>query len=384
MIQKYVLVLLLFFTLVETKGQQPKLKKIIITESNNPALNTDYENMGLPETTHTKALNNLREYVLGTLTLKTHNDPEVFIELMNWVCRQWKHNGWNAAPDTITSLDILKNARDKGAQYRCVEYGLVLQDVLTCFGYTARQIGLKNKDVAYGGAGMGHVATEVWSNELDKWIFLDPQFGVCAKHGETYLNIYDIYLLKQAGKFQEIRFVKEGKALDAEEYSTFLNQYLGYIDIHQKNGDINYQLVLKMEGNDDFLAFQAFPKGNCVFTKDPEQVYFGLNQTMGVINFTPAERQRTDSIFAQLNITTMEAYNDNMYLFSAHPDFELMLINNMPWFEQYEVMVNGKRVEAQHKKYTFTLREGLNTLYFVAYNEQGIKGVPTTISIKYE
>ncbi len=29
---------------------------------------------------------------------------------------------------------------------------------------------------------MGHVVSEVWSNTLDKWIFLDPQFSIHAKH----------------------------------------------------------------------------------------------------------------------------------------------------------------------------------------------------------
>ena len=80
---------------------------------------------------------------------------------MAWVSKQWEHNGWNAAPDSASALDILKSAIEQGKQYRCVEYGFVLNKILKSMGYPARTIVLKNANVDYGGAGMGNITTEV-------------------------------------------------------------------------------------------------------------------------------------------------------------------------------------------------------------------------------
>jgi hypothetical protein len=205
--------LILTFVLIGTYtfGQENKIKKITIIEENNPVLNFDYKKLGLPDSIQTVEYTELKKYVQSNISLKSTDEPELFFELMEWVSNQWKHNGWHVAPDSLNSLEILKSAKYDEQEYRCVEYGSVLHDVLVSFGYVARQVGIKHVDADYGGAGMGHVATEVWSNNYNKWIFLDPQFGIYAKHNDIPLNIYDIYKLKSNDQFKEIRFMKNDK-----------------------------------------------------------------------------------------------------------------------------------------------------------------------------
>ena len=82
---------------------------------------------------------------------------------------------------------------------------LLHSQILKGLGYITRSIGLRKKNVAYGGFGMGRIASEVWSNKLKKWVFVDPQFSLYVTHNQ-YLNFYDMYLLKKQGEFDEISF----------------------------------------------------------------------------------------------------------------------------------------------------------------------------------
>ena len=365
-------------------GQEQKLKKITITEENNPVLNFNYKYLDLPDSVNTLEFSELKKYVLSKTTIKSKNEPEIYFELMKWVGKQWKHNGWHSAPDSLNSLGILKSANNDGQEYRCVEYGIVLNDVLISFGYVARTIGLKHINTDYGGAGMGHVATEVWSNNLQKWIFLDPQFGIYARKDSQILNIFDIYKLKSENKFNEIEFIKIEKNKPDKKYGDFLTNYLGYIDINQKRNNLSYSLALKMEGERDFLTFQAFPSGNMVFTKNVEDVYYKLNQTMIIIDYTAKEIERTKKEYAKLNIKSVEDFNKNMPLFSAKPEFILSFDNNMPWFDHYVVKLNDVIIKQKNGKYYVNLKNGINTIKAVAVNQNNIEGIPTKIKIKYD
>ena len=327
----------------------------------------------------------MKKYILSKTIIKSKNEPEVYFELMEWVSKQWKHNGWHSAPDSLNSLEILKSANNEGQEYRCVEYGIVLNDVLTSFGYVARTIGLKHINTDYGGAGMGHVATEVWSNNLQKWIFLDPQFGIYAKKDSVILNIFDIYKLKLENKFNEIEFVEVEKNKSNNEYGKdFLTNYLGYVDISQKRNNLNYSLALKMEGVKDFLTFQAFPSGNMIFTENVDDVYYKLNQTMIIIDYTENEIERTRDEYAKLNIKSVKDFNENMPLFSAKPEFILSFDNNMPWFNHYIVKLNDTIIKQKSGKYYVNLKNGINAIKVVAVNQNNIEGIPTIIKIKYE
>ena len=375
----------IIFSGLFSSGQEDNLKKIMVLKNNNPVLNFQYQYLGFPDSVNTPELAGLKKYVLSKLSLKVHSDPEIFFELMDWVRKQWKHNGWNAAPDTLTSLDILKNAREDGQEYRCVEYGIVLNDILKSFGYPARIIGLKNANVAYGGAGMGHVATEVWSNKYQKWIFLDPQFGIYAKYAGKPLNIFDIYRLKKKNKFDEIEFIDAGTNLPGKNYGKdFLSNYLGYMDISLKRNGLSYSLVLKMEGENEYLTFQGFPAGNVIFTADADDLYFSINQTMVLIGFTEKEKDRCMKKYSELNIRSAKNFNKNMALFAAQPDFELTFDNNMPWFDHYIVKINDSLVPVRNGKCHIHLKNGLNTLEAVAVNQSDIEGIPTVINIKYD
>ncbi|WP_075602101.1 hypothetical protein [Saccharicrinis aurantiacus] len=376
---------LLIITSVFASAQDIPFKKIRIVEGNNTVLNFNYKKLHLADSINSADLVALKEYVLEHTNIEANNDPEIYFELMKWVSQQWKHNGWNAAPDSLNSLGILKKVHNEGEAYRCVEYGTVLNDILKSFGYISRSIGVKHKDVDYGGAGMGHVATEVWSNTYNKWIFLDAQFGIYATKDGNPLNIYDIYLIKKAGDFNQIAFnVVTTGGLNDEYGNGFLTNYLGYIDISQTSNKLNYSLSLKMEGQNDYLTFQAFPSRKTIFTDNVNEVYYSLNQTMILIDYPEEEVNRAMGEFSKLEISTLDDFNKNMSLFAAQPKFKLSFDNNMPWFKEYKVFLNDVLVPIEDGHCLVNLNEGLNTIKAFAVNANGIEGIPSVLKIIYE
>ncbi len=385
--QKQVYLVIILFCIQNLLfGQSKEIPKIKILESNNNVLNLNYEKLILPESIATDEYIQLKKYVKANIKFKADQEPNIFFNLMQWVSNQWDHNGWNAAPDSLTSLDILTSAKTEGVQYRCVEYGKVLHDILLSFGYVARTVGLKSVNVDYGGAGMGHVATEVWSNKLQKWIFLDPQFNIYAAYQKEPLNIYEIYKLKANGKFDKIKFVHPDTSLSQKEdenYANFLKNYLGYVDIAQNLNNTKYNLILKLEGKREYLTFQAFPMSNNIFTTNFKDLYFDLNRTMVLFDYTADEYQRVQKIYSKLKIQTEEDFNKNMHLFAARPQFKLTFLNNMPWFKEYIVYLNGNLLLKEKSEYIVSLNKGKNTLEIIPVNTAGVEGVPTKIIIEY-
>jgi len=87
---------------------------------------------------------------------------------------QWQHNG-NNEPHKNDVTSILEEVKE-GKNFRCVEYGIVVAACLNSIGLKARQLNLKTKDVETTEYGAGHVVTEVFLNDLKKWMFIDGQF----------------------------------------------------------------------------------------------------------------------------------------------------------------------------------------------------------------
>ena len=152
-----------------------RIKKISIIESNNMLLNAKSESIPFTAEMGDPYLISLKQHVSKNITLTHGDELATIFSLLEWVSNQWRHDSYNAPPARATALDILTLAA-QGERFSCNSYATVVTDVLLSYGYIARIISLNSKDIAYGPLGMGHVAAEVWSNSLQKWIFIDPQF----------------------------------------------------------------------------------------------------------------------------------------------------------------------------------------------------------------
>lgn len=272
----------------------------------------------------------------------------------------------------------------KKERYRCVEYGVVLSELLQSYGFITRTVALRSNDVAYGGFGQGHVAMEVWSNELQKWIFLDPQFSTYLSHDGTILNVYEVYELKKHKKWNKIK-VESPKKLNKKEklsYKKFLVNYLGHMSVSGKEKAVKISLFL--ETKKTILTFQGMIGPKVVFTDDPSEIYPQVNRVTILLDFKE-KISNFKNLVKKLDIKTNDDYLKNMHKFSAVPKFTVHLKNNMPLFDFYEYRfsTNSQWIKVKKDKFDWSAKGAKNLLEVRAVNQFGRVGPITYIKLAY-
>lgn len=340
------------------------------------------------------SLKDLKEYVCNLAQFNTDSEPKLFVSVMNWVSMQWQHDGMNEPDKNLSSLELLKNVHRKGKRYRCVEYGKVMTDILASLGHSTRTVGLQAVDVGYGGFGKGHVVTEVWSNELNKWLFFDPQFSVYAVRNEELLNVFDIYSLKKLGKKSEIDFILDpelARLNDIEQadvttdYWNFISNYLGYHVTSTTIGSSSKQLYLLMEADLPVLTFQGMGgTTKRIFTKEPTVSYPLLNRTLISLVPLPSKNGSFQSICAEFDITTEEQYLRNMWRFAAEGEITLEFDSSMPNLSNYQVRENeGTWEDLTSNEHYWKLATGVNKIVVRAKSTENVLGPETFIELSY-
>lgn len=316
-------------------GISASFKKIEVLDTNNNTYafqNTDHV-FSKPDLPY---LVLLKKYVESKgFSLSEKKELDAIKKALRWSSSQWEHDGMNQPPKNFRAIDILKKVFDKKERYRCVEYGIVLSELLQAYGFITRTVSLRSNNVAYGGFGQGHVAMEVWSNELGKWIFLDPQFSTFLSYKDVPLNVYEIYKLKKEKNWNKL-IVKSPKDIndkDKKHYKEFLKNYLGNMGVSGK--DKTTKIYLFLENRKTVLTFQGMAAAPSIFTDRYDEIYPQINRVSYALKFK--NKIKNYQQFAKkLNIKTNEDYLNSMNEFAAIPKFQVSLYNNMPNFSHYE------------------------------------------------
>ncbi|GAB2954872.1 hypothetical protein GCM10027048_20540 [Hymenobacter coalescens] len=107
-----------------------------------------------------------------------------------WVHNRLTHDG--RIPSTKTDpMAILEDAL-RGKSVQCIEYGRVMAAVLTAMGMPARPLFLKAADADKRGSAGGHVLTEVWLEEYQKWALVDSQWDVLPVLNGTPISAVEL------------------------------------------------------------------------------------------------------------------------------------------------------------------------------------------------
>lgn len=224
------------------------------------------------------------DYQLEQLVSGCKADTGKILNVLNWTSQQWEHNGSNT-PTKSDAVTILKEAQE-GKQFRCVEYGIVANTALNSLGIRARILGLKTRDVEKVRRGAGHVVAEVYSKDLDKWIYIDPQFNIMPVLNGTPLNGVEFQqaIYRRDSGLKLINRQGEIGEPDAENYIKWVGKYLYYFDIlfdqqnlnsekyHSVNGKT--KLMLVPAGSPEPDVFQRkYPINYCHYTHSLNDFY---------------------------------------------------------------------------------------------------------------
>lgn len=207
---------------------------------------------------------------------KSSSQLETIRSIMSWSNNLWKHDGAND-PGTMDPKVILARA-NKGENFRCVEYSVIMASAAAAVNLKARVVGLRTKDVETAEYGAGHIVTEVYNEDLMKWIMIDPQMALIPLVEDVPVSVFE--LVKAVSEAKKIKFLgNSGEAIPIQEYLDWLTPYLYYIAfrIDQRyglNSENVDQIILLPIGAKVPEKFQRRPIPGKVFgTSSPESIY---------------------------------------------------------------------------------------------------------------
>jgi hypothetical protein len=177
-----------------------------------------------------EALRTLREtYDLDELIAGATSDRERALRILNWTKGRWNHHG-HAVAKNMDALSILEGA-EQGTNYRCVEYSVVAASALASVGLPARTVGLKKQNAAKNRTRGGHVVTEVWLADEEKWAMLDGEYNLMPVLDGKPLNAVELKLaLQDKERVVFTSLAGPAKLFKRENYRTFIHPYLYFID----------------------------------------------------------------------------------------------------------------------------------------------------------
>ena len=235
------------------------------------------------DTLQNEYLRKLRnDYHLGEITRNATSDMEKIKIILNWVNGQWEHSGMNT-PEKSDAISILNEAK-QGKKFRCVEYGIVCAAALNSIGYKSRVIKLKTKDVETVLLGAGHVATDVFVPQYNKWVFADGQFNAIPFLGDQPLNAVEFQnaILNNFDHLEIANMNGHFDQTDKKGYVGFVGKHLFYLDVafDNRNGvdellghNGKYRLMLVPVGEKEPKRFQVFGKIDAIYTNSKFNFY---------------------------------------------------------------------------------------------------------------
>lgn len=226
-------------------------------------------------------LNLLRsKYPIDSIIKDTKTDTEKTLKILHWVHNQWQHNG-NNEPLKSDAISILEEVKE-GKNFRCVEYGIVASACLNAIGLKTRTLGLKTKDVETRQSGAGHVLSEVFLNDLKKWVLIDGQWDAMPVLNGVPLNAVE-FQKAIADDFKEL-VIRTSSSLSKNRYIDWIYPYLYYFDVSFDNREGINTDTKKINGKSKLMLvpvgaakptiFQITYKiDNCLYTNSLNDFY---------------------------------------------------------------------------------------------------------------
>ncbi|MHC4713871.1 MAG: discoidin domain-containing protein [Planctomycetota bacterium] len=156
----------------------------LITASPRGAAESGHLSFAFEDLSHPN-LKTLREkYGLADVIAPGKTEIEKMALLRNWVKLRWKHTIPRVFP-RWDALEILELA-DKGEKFYCVQSSLLLVQCAQAVGWQARKLEIHDH------TGNDHSVIEVWSNDFNKWVIMDPDFNAHYERGGVPLGALEL------------------------------------------------------------------------------------------------------------------------------------------------------------------------------------------------
>jgi predicted DNA-binding protein (MmcQ/YjbR family) len=110
--------------------------------------------------------------------------------LLFWVHNAVRHDGNSNNPPLRNGTDIIEICKKENRGVNCRMMATILKDAYQAEGFKARVVTCLPKDTLDNDC---HVITVVWSNSLNKWVWMDPTFNAYVTDTKgNLLNIQEV------------------------------------------------------------------------------------------------------------------------------------------------------------------------------------------------
>jgi hypothetical protein len=115
---------------------------------------------------------------------------ERIVNLMRWVHAQVRHDGNSKNPEPRNALHLLEVCRAEKRGINCRMMATILNEAYLSLGFKSRQVTCQPLDEKDPDC---HVITTVWSNDLGKWLYMDPTMEAWFTDGQEHpLSIAEV------------------------------------------------------------------------------------------------------------------------------------------------------------------------------------------------
>ena len=308
-------------------------------------------------------------YKLDEVTSGAKTEFELIERLAAWSARRWDRGHLKEGYPPWDALEILKPHRD-GTPVGgfCQQYNLVFLQACESFGIPGRAVSIGPGD--HGGRIRGgHEVVELWSNQFEKWVYVDGDMAWYAVDaaGDVPLSLLDLrrrQVRALAGKpFEPVRVVE--LLPDGRRRWAGLTDWPPFLELRLVPRSNFLERAAPLPLNQGMRGW--FWTGHHVWTDpdSPASLLYGNRVT---------NRRDWEWTLNQARFT-LEAT-------AAPGELRVHLDTETPGFDTFLAGVDGQRARPVASGFVWKLHAGKNTLEIRPRNRAGREGIPSRVVIE--
>jgi len=297
-----------------------------------------------------------RKYDIDNVIAPAVNEYGQILLVSNWLNSRISFGVPHNVSYNFDALDILSRA-EHGEKFFCSEYVTTYIQALSSIGITSRFVGLLK----------GHVVAEVWSNDYDKWVVIDPTFDIFYELNGVPLNALELHNAWVEKSWQRIKIVLNSKNSQINNYPYSLIDYYENFFVRMRNDWFTNRYP------------RWHPKSNSIMNS----IEWSDKYTKDNI-LVSNEAKRIEDLYWPLNHVHISLLGCQL---SADKVIMKLRFNTVtPNFDRFEIKLDKAKAVYYNYNSTFEweLSKGANTFSAASVNRFGLKGRASIISINYK
>lgn len=318
-----------------------------------------------------------QEFGLEQVVAEAESEFEAFLALKRWVRSRWNH-GWSGV-EVQDGLDCLRYAA-QGKQFQCGHFARTYVDCARALGWPARVTGIAIEECEqprdYNIGNVGHAIVEIWSNELEKWVALDPDVNCYYRRYGVPLSALEIREAWLYGGEDEVELVQDeptfvvpsgGPVVDllrdeapyrdwSDEAIRVMFERFGRYRVMDYYARVNVAGFDYVDKRTLPTFIHHFAPATARPTSNPDDLYWSLNMVR------LAAKPSWGESGSRLSIT---------------------LEHCTPWFDHYEARIDGGAWSSVEASFDWPMHEGANRLEVRTVNTRGRAGVVSWIEVAH-